>query len=51
MEPEISIFFLEIADPAFFQQINMALNDRSHEMWPQIRILSSMKGWDLGMGR
>ena len=37
--------------PAFFQQINMALNDRSHKMWPQIRILSSMKRWDLGMGR
>ena len=29
----------------------MALNDRSHKMWPQIRILSSMKCWDLGMGR
>ena len=29
--------------PAFFQQINMALNDRSHKMCPQIRILSSMK--------
>ena len=37
--------------PAFFQQINMAPNDRSHKMWPQIRILSSMKRWDLGMVR
>ena len=28
----------------------MALNDRSYKIWPQIRILSSMKHWDLGMG-
>ena len=27
----------------------MALNDRSLKMWPQIRILSSMKCWDLGI--
>ena len=60
IEPEISIFFLKSlkvlynsdfnTHSAFFQQINMALNDHSHKMWPQIRILSSMKCWDLGMG-
>ena len=60
IEPEISIFFRNrqqyfliqvlTLTQLFFQQINMALNDHSHKMWPQIRILSSMKRWDLGMG-
>ena len=61
IEPETSIFFQKLPTvpynssfntyPAFFQQSNMALNYPLHKMWPQICILSSMKCWDLVMGR
>ena len=42
--------FLSISDPAFFRQMNMTLNDRSHKMCQQIRILSSMKHMRFGHG-